>query len=887
MRQNFEIHERYQQELELLQERKLQLQEIRDCYGQFVKYKETAREQDYVIRRLKADYEGENLVQAEREHAGLKEMLEQLEREIGLAELKQEEARSKQQEAYQRWQNHAAEKRKRELDEEIAQLTAQKHEGERLLRIYQEQISRELQLLAGLADWPDNPFWSWEPGELESLRSNEESMARLEVLARSGLIAVHEEEDWRRELERIGESLAKWRDRLLVQSERLREKLGEMEARMEELRRIIRDLEQHKRSYAEPVRQLKAILEERLRGRSAVWVFCEQMELKDETWRNAVEGYLNTQRFDLLVEPSCFAEALSIYEREKRVYRLEGVGLVDTEKEQRYLGTAVAGSLAQELQAENPVILAHIEHLLGKVMKAVNEQELRNHRTAVTQTCMVYSNLVARQIRKGQYEVPYIGAKAVLRQLEIRRAELATLQEEQKELQTLAGQFNAWIVRLNKSNYAQLVDYLGLMRHISECEELLELRKADLNSLDVSEAERLKAEYEDWSKTEREWQQKWGELLQEQTQTRSQKHEVEGKLHLLRIKVKEAEAGWSDWVKEFGKERESKALQRYEEAISLPTPTWQKIQNWEGSWKGQQTLRDNQFNKLQLMRQKYNIDHNFEADIQSEDNEAYGKLLETIEHLNIPEYQEKVAKALAESEEEFKSHFIFRLRETIEMAKREFHELNYALRHFPFSDDKYHFEVSPNERYKRFYDAVMDPMLIEKGSLFDLPDNDRTAVLHELFEMLVKDEAGQMEEFTDYRHYLDFDIVVTSSQGKYRFSQVLKEKSGGETQTPFYIAILASFHHLYSARSARLVVFDEAFNKMDEQRIQSSLRLIKQMGLQLIAAVPDEKMQHMASEVSTTLFVTKHNYQCNVDMIDKWEGGVEDEATAATDNYLF
>lgn len=89
---------------------------------------------------------------------------------------------------------------------------------------------------------------------------------------------------------------------------------------MEELRRIIRDLEQHKRSYAEPVRQLKAILEERLRGRSAVWVFCEQMELRDETWRNAVEGYLNTQRFDLLVEPSCFAEALSIYEREKRAY---------------------------------------------------------------------------------------------------------------------------------------------------------------------------------------------------------------------------------------------------------------------------------------------------------------------------------------------------------------------------------------------------------------------------------------------------------------------------------------------------------------------------------------------------------------------------------------
>lgn len=127
-----------------------------------------------------------------------------------------------------------------------------------------------------------------------------------------------------------------------------------------------------------------------------------------------------------------------------------------------------------------------------------------------------------------------------------------------------------------------------------------------------------------------------------------------------------------------------------------------------------------------------------------------------------------------------------------------------------------------------------------------------------------------MEEFTDYRSYLDFDIRVHSDDSSYSFSRVLREKSGGETQTPFYIAILASFHHLYRTnKTSRLVVFDEAFNKMDEQRIQSSLRLIKQLNLQLIAAVPDEKMQHMAPEVTTTLIVTNRNYRCFVDMVDR------------------
>ncbi|MBC7325993.1 MAG: ATPase, partial [Moorella sp. (in: Bacteria)] len=166
----------------------------------------------------------------------------------------------------------------------------------------------------------------------------------------------------------------------------------------------------------------------------------------------------------------------------------------------------------------------------------------------------------------------------------------------------------------------------------------------------------------------------------------------------------------------------------------------------------------------------------------------------------------------------------------------------------------------------------MDPGVMEQGSLFELPEDDRAAILHELFEKLIRGEAGELEEFTDYRNYLDFDIVVTSGEHRYSFSQVLREKSGGETQTPFYVAILASFNHLYATgKTIRLVVFDEAFNKMDEERIQTSLRLIKRMNLQLIAAVPDEKMQHMAPEVDTTLLVHRNGFRCFVDMISRQE----------------
>ncbi len=42
------------------------------------------------------------------------------------------------------------------------------------------------------------------------------------------------------------------------------------------------------------------------------------LEITDETWRNAVEGYLNTQRFYVLVEPEHFDIALGIYEKLRR-----------------------------------------------------------------------------------------------------------------------------------------------------------------------------------------------------------------------------------------------------------------------------------------------------------------------------------------------------------------------------------------------------------------------------------------------------------------------------------------------------------------------------------------------------------------------------------------
>ncbi len=74
---------------------------------------------------------------------------------------------------------------------------------------------------------------------------------------------------------------------------------------------------------------------------------------------------------------------------------------------------------------------------------------------------------------------------------------------------------------------------------------------------------------------------------------------------------------------------------------------------------------------------------------------------------DIPSFEEKAKDALAQSEMEFKAHFIFRMREAIESAGHEFRELNYSLDQFQFHKDKYSFLITPGAKYKPFYDAVM------------------------------------------------------------------------------------------------------------------------------------------------------------------------------------
>ena len=127
-----------------------------------------------------------------------------------------------------------------------------------------------------------------------------------------------------------------------------------------------------------------------------------------------------------------------------------------------------------------------------------------------------------------------------------------------------------------------------------------------------------------------------------------------------------------------------------------------------------------------------------------------------------------------------------------------------------------------------------------------------------------KAEDGSIDSVTK-----NADGTLTVKKGNYSVTVENKTNSsggsssggstGGETQTPFYISILASFAQLYRTKSndntIRLIVFDEAFSKMDSERIEESIKLLKKIQFQAIFAAPPEKLQDIQALVDSTLLV--------------------------------
>lgn len=111
-------------------------------------------------------------------------------------------------------------------------------------------------------------------------------------------------------------------------------------------------------------------------------------------------------------------------------------------------------------------------------------------------------------------------------------------------------------------------------------------------------------------------------------------------------------------------------------------------------------------------------------------------------------------------------------------------------------------------------------------------------------------------------------IIHGEKDMKIGLSKMIKKNSGGEGQNPLYIALLASFAQVYRINlspkirrpsTIRLVVLDEAFSKMDAEKVASCISLIRGLGFQAIISATNDKIQNYLENVDKTFVYANPN----------------------------
>lgn len=666
------------------------------------------------------------------------------------------------------------------------------------------------------------------------------------------------------------EKVMDWKKRMFG---RVQEKLAETrvelhakEQSMTELKARIGQLEKKRLTYPPEVTALAQKIREQFArvGRSGeVRVLCELLDITNPAWQNAVEGYLNNQRFYLLVEPDDFDLALSVYDRMRENKKAYGAGLINTGKLESY-DEAPEGSLAEVVTSKSLWARRYVNMILGRVHRCQRYQDLKQYPTAITRQCMRYQNHVVSAIRPEVYQTPYIGAEAYLRQLEQCREQEKALGQEinglkekisnllfvTKPLDTEADvdvKYRLHILEETRSHQAQHLQCSEGIKKLEENQTLiqkqlhLEALQRELRSIqdEISQNDIQNGRFQ---QEEAQWTDRIAELLAQISSLEAVLAEVVSRL----------DTEFSTCSREYERQVEGRSLQKFKE-------------NFERARKANWTLKEKAETDMSQLMRAYKVAHDFGA---AETMTGYPEFLaeyDKLKNSQLLEYEEKVLKARQAAEEEFREQFLSRLQENIRQAQNEFKELNRSLRDIHFSREQYEFLYEPNRRLKKYYQMIMDDFNIMQGeSIFSgLFQQNHREVIEELFEKLALDDESSsktLEEYTDYRTYMDYDIKIQKDDGSYMlYSKVSQEKSGGETQTPFYITVAASFMQLYrnsiGGDAIGLVMLDEAFNNMDDERITGVLEFLTHSNLQMIISAPPEKIQYIAPFVKKVLLV--------------------------------
>ena len=629
-------------------------------------------------------------------------------------------------------------------------------------------------------------------------------------------------------------------------------------------------------------------------------VLADVIEVKDECWRNAVEGYLGNNKLNLIVPPKYAKQAMELYQRldSKKYCR---VAIIDTERVMMDAKTIQKNSLAEEIEASTDYIKAYIGYLMGSLMKCSSMDELRGNKSGITQDCILYQSFKLQHINPRNYtEEAYIGRSAIERRLRLLEQSFSDLRAQKEPL-------DRELIKIEQLlSYEYLrndVDfYEGKLQEISQIveKELLredyERRISELKQLNIDDWKAKKLLIEQAIDAKSKQKEKASIALG--TKENSIRASSEELLELNEELIEKQK----NYHYDTDREEAYQAMLRGGENKSMDKLRYDLITQKQLCERQQ----EDEYYKVLKSREQYHTVYAYRGlSLTNRDNKEYDQLLDNLQSDKLNDFMNRANEQAIQAIYHFKTDFIYKIRDAIKEVMQQKEELNRILSQMDFGKDKYRFIITKNRGEDgKFFDMFMDENLeinphqltgniSNQMDLFSMQhEKDYSALINELIDLFMPPEncdiktleeaRVNMEKYADYRTYLSFDMEqLVEGMPPMRLSRMLSKNSGGEGQNPLYVALLASFAQVYRINqksnirrrsTPRLVVLDEAFSKMDAEKVGSCIGLIRTLGFQAIISATNDKIQNYVDNVDKTfVFANPNKNRISVQEFEKRE----------------
>jgi len=624
------------------------------------------------------------------------------------------------------------------------------------------------------------------------------------------------------------------------------DRLGEVRRKLGELRDEIDALKLGKLPF--PTRLLDA-LNHQLLSRGAdlpAQPLCKLCEVTDERWRPAIEIAF-TRKFAVVVALENYEAAEKIYHNLKASELGNETGresLVNPTKALKNRKVTQPGSLAEKIKATHPVAEAIIHQLFGDLICVEKREELREHDFAILPDGFMTRGAFVERPRFYDGN-PFVGKEGLKQQLAWKEQQRDELEIEERGLRPLADA----IQKLNDGWREYFEVSPNLYRDLAQAQELpkrqsaLKENIAKLNNID-------RAKFDDLAKQQNELEAQLNSLTREKENLLKspKRHTIETLENALRIQRQSAqklaeefetvqyETDISMWLKRL-QELRCQMLDRFPAkdvaAEKFKTQFYDLKEKAAAAWEELKGKR----RELALTHPKFD-----DLPIESESNDGYDKQLAKLSDSEIPDYKEKAARERQHWENLFRNQVLDKLNTALEEVRNLLEVLNQELRKRPIGNDRYHIRREMNPDFKIWHELIAANALAKPDELWFASGDQRfrDAIAHFLKTLTEQFDSAEAARLLDYRHYYDYDMDVEDEAGrKTSVDRHSGKFSGGENQSPYFIAILASYLRAYRRYGSRkqepslgLVPIDEAFSKLSGERIKDCITALKAFDLQ-------------------------------------------------------